>query len=231
MSHEIEVKAEVSKFVRNGIKNIKELSAEELVQDAAINPFLVKALGIDDFDSLAMFYVYQRVGRSLVTSYGTTIENVIRALSGGEKPVWWDVKTTKQGKTYYLSVKSGPRDMDKDQVRHFASQARELANKDPSAIPVIAMGYGKVPLGPIVHTLRSEGLDPNKNTLTGKRLYETITGEADYHKKLLQMTREAAIQTMSGKKIIETIEDKVKEIALAFKKKYKSVDELLLDTF
>lgn len=231
MSHETEVKAEVAKFVRNGIKNIKELSATELIQDAAINPFLVKALGIDDFDSLARFYVYQRVGRSLVTSYGTTIENVVRALSGGVKPVWWDVKTTKQGITYYLSVKSGPRDMDKDQVQHFARQARGLSETDPGAIPVIAMGYGREPLGPIVHTLRLEGLDPNKNTLTGKRLYETITGQVDYHKKLLELTREAALQAMSGKKIIETIEDKVEEVALAFKMKYKSVDELLLDTF
>lgn len=231
MSHEAEVKAEVAKFVRNGVKNIKELTAEELIQDAAINPFLVRALGIDDFDSLAMFYVYQRVGRSLVTSFGSTIESMIRALSGGEKPVWWDVKTAKQGKTYYLSVKSGPRDMDKDQVQHFARKARELSRTEPDAIPVIAMGYGRAPMGPINHTLRQEGFDPNKNTLTGKRLYEKITSQTDYHRKLLDLTREAALQTVSGKKIIETIDDKVKEIARAFKRKYKSVDELLLDTF
>ncbi len=231
MSHETQVNEEIAKFVKNALRNISELTAAEMIQDSAINPFLVKALGIDDFDSLATFYVYQRVGRSLVTSFGTTIERMVCALSGGEKTVWWDVKAVKQGKPYYMCVKSGPRDMDKDQVKYFAREAKELATKDPNAIAVIAMGYGKKPLGVIAPTLRKEGLDPDKHTLTGKQLYDAITGEPDYHKKLLKLTTNAALKAICGNRIIDTIEAKILEIASDFKKKYSSVDELLLDTF
>ncbi len=39
-----------------------------MIDESAINPILAKALGFKDFDSLARFYVYQRIGRSLVTS-------------------------------------------------------------------------------------------------------------------------------------------------------------------
>jgi len=231
MSYEPALRNEIERFVKEAIKRIKKLNARTMVEEAAINPFLVKALGINDFDSLAKFYVYQRVGRGLVTSFGTTIEKIIKALCGGRKGDWWDVVTTLNGVTYYISVKSGPRDMDKDQVQHFATRAKELLKQQPDAHPVIAMGYGREPLGPIAPTLKDEGLNPEQHTLTGKELYETITGDPEFHKKLLELIDEISAQTLGGNRIIELIEDKVKEIAEEFKKKYSTIDELLLDTF
>lgn len=232
MSLERTIEAEVVKFVRNGMRNIKALTAETLIREASINPFLVKALGITDFDSLARFYVYQRIGRSLVTSFGMTVmEQFVKTLGGGKKGQWWDIKMSKQGKTLHISVKSGPRDMDKDQVVHFSREARTLINKDPNAIPLIAMCYGREPLGPIKSTLRNEGFDPDKTTLTGKELYETLTSQPDFHVKLLELTGKVALRTLQEKKFIDIIESKVKEIAESFKRKYKTVDDLVLDIF
>lgn len=224
---------EVAKFVENGMKNIRELTADELIREASINPFLVKALGITDFDSLARFYVYQRIGRSLVTSFGMTVmEQFVKTLGGGKKGQWWDIKVpAENGKIYYISVKSGPRDMDKDQVVHFSRQAKELMIKDENAIPLIAMCYGKEPLGPIASTLRNEGLDPGETTLTGKQLYETLTGEKNFHVKLLELTGTVALKALQEKKFIDIIESKVKEIAEDFNKTYETVDELILDIF
>jgi hypothetical protein len=213
------------------MKNIRELSATKLIDEAAINPFLVKALGINDFDSLARFYVYQRIGRSLVTSFGTAMENMIRALVGGQKVGWWDVKKIIGNTTYYMSVKSGPRDMDKDQVQHFAGRAREIMTSDRTALPVIAMGYGREPMGAISPTLRNEGLSPDRHTLTGKQLYDTITGQTNYHVRLLELTERVALETLGNRRFINLIENKVKEIAEEFRSRYRSVDELLLSTF
>jgi len=232
LSLEKTIEAEVVKFVKNGMKNIKELTAEEMIREASINPFLVKALGITDFDSLARFYVYQRIGRSLVTSFGITVmEQFVKTLGGGKKGQWWDIKIPRDGKTYHISVKSGPRDMDKDQVVHFSREARTLMSKDPNAIPLIAMCYGRKPLGPIASTLRSEGFDPDGTTLTGKELYKTLTGEPDYHIKLMELTGKVALRTLQEEKFIDIIESKVKEIAEVFKRKYKTVDDLVLDIF
>jgi hypothetical protein len=231
LSHETEVKEKIRIFLRKAIDNINDLSAEELVNDAAINPFLVKALEIRDIDSFAKFYVYQRVGRSVVTSFGTTMEHMIRALSGGEKQKWWDIKANIQGKTYYMSVKSGPNDMNKDQVELFAQRAREILEREPDAIPIIAMCYGREPMGPIATTLRNEGLDPSQNTLTGKKLYETITGQPDYYERLLELVGEATSDILRESETIKMIDEKVKEIADWFKGKYGTLDNLLLDTF
>ena len=232
MSLERTIESEVVKFVKNGMKNIEKLTAETLIREASINPFLVKALGITDFDSLARFYVLQRIGRSLVTSFGMTVmEQFVKTLGGGKKGQWWDIKIPTNGETLHISVKSGPRDMDKDQVVHFSREARTLINKDPNAIPLIAMCYGREPLGPIKSTLRSEGFDPDKTTLTGKQLYETLTGQPDFHVKLLELTGKVALQTLQEKKFIDIIENKVKEITEDFKRKYETVDDLVLDIF
>lgn len=232
LSLEKTIEAEVVKFVKNGMENIKGLTVEKMIREASINPFLVKALGITDFDSLARFYVYQRIGRSLVTSFGMTVmEQFVKTLGGGKKGQWWDIKIPREGKALHISVKSGPRDMDKDQVVHFSREARTLISEDPSAIPLIAMCYGREPLGPIASTLRNEGFDPDETTLTGKELYETLTGQPDYHIKLMELTGKVALKTLQDKKFIDIIESKVKEVAEGFKKKYKNVDDLLLDIF
>lgn len=232
MSLERTIEAEVVKFVENGMNNIKKLTAEKMIREASINPFLVKALGITDFDSLARFYVLQRIGRSLVTSFGMTVmEQFVKTLGGGKKGQWWDIKIPRNGKTLHISVKSGPRDMDKDQVELFGQKARELINKDPNAVPLIAMCYGREPLGPIASTLRNQGFDPKKTTLTGKELYKTLTGEPDYHIRLMELTGKVALKTLQDKEFIDIIESKVKEIAEDFKRHYKTVDDLVLDIF
>jgi hypothetical protein len=231
LSHESEVREKIRVFLKKAIQNINDLSAEELINDSAINPFLAKALDIKDIDSFAKFYVYQRVGRSVVTSFGTTMEHMIRALSGGKKTKWWDVIADVEGRTYYMSVKSGPRDMDKDQVEHFSQRARKLLEKEPNAIPIIAMCYGREPFGVISATLQNEGFDVRHNTLTGKQLYEKITGKPEYQKQLLNLIGEEAAEILHDQETIKLIDAKVKEVAEAFKRRYDTLDDLLLDTF
>jgi len=221
----------IRKFLSNVEKNIDQLSAEKMIQESAINPFLAKALGFDDFDSLARFYVYQRVGRSIVTSFGMTLENIVREIIRGKRGNWWDVVKKGKTKSYYLSVKSGPRDMNKDQTLEFVRRAREILEKDSTAYPIIAMAYGKKVWSVIVHTLKDEGFDPSKHALAGSKLYQEITGDKDYHKKLLDLVVKIELEDTGGKTILELLDDKAKEISKDFKQKYSSVEELLYDTF
>ncbi|MBZ0192494.1 MAG: hypothetical protein K8F34_12505 [Candidatus Kuenenia stuttgartiensis] len=67
-------------FVKNSIKEIKETTLDTLL----INPFLIKAFGFDDHCEVVTFYFYQKVTRSIVTSWGFIIEGVLLC-SGAEK--------------------------------------------------------------------------------------------------------------------------------------------------
>jgi len=67
-------------------------------------------------------------------------------------------------------------------------------------------------------------------TLTGKELYQALVGQPDFHVKLLEITG-TALEALHDEKFIDIIENKIKEIAEGFKRKYKTVDDLLLDIF
>ena len=83
----------------------------------------------------------------------------------------------------------------------------------------------------ITSTLKKQGLDPERHTFVGKRLYELLTGDKDFYKKLLDFVVNVESEVIKGKTILELIDEKVDEISNGFKKKYKTIDDLLLDTF
>ena len=180
MSKEAQIQELLADFINNASIIIGKLSSEKMIEESAINPILAKALGFKDFDSLARFYVYQRIGRSLVTSFGMKMENLVKLVIDGEKGVWWDVVKKSNKVNDYISVKSGPRDMNKDQTVEFSRRAKEEMKKDPKAHPFIAMGYGKNAWPVITDTLRRQDLDPEKHTFVGRKLYEQLSGEKDY---------------------------------------------------
>lgn len=225
------IRNEIGRFVERSMRNLRNLHAEQLIDQGAINPLLMKALGFNDIDALARFYVYQRVGRSVMTGFGTTIERIVKAVAEGREGDWWDVVATIDGERHYMSVKSGPRDMDKDQVEYFSNRAMEILKEDPSARPIIAIGYGRDPWPIIPSTLRNMGLDPDEHLFVGRRLYEKISGETDLHIRLLDIIHEEATRALRGREVIDIIEDKVREISEYFQRNYNSVDELLRDIF
>ncbi len=231
MTKEEEIQRVLEDFITRATEIIDDLSAEKMIEESAINPLLAKALGLKDFDSLSRFYVYQRIGRSLVTSFGMRMEKLVELVIGGGKGEWWDVVKNSTKANYYVSVKSGPRDMNKDQTVEFSRRAKKIMKDDPNAHPFIAMGYGKKAWPVITDTLLKEGLDPEKHSYVGKELYAFLSGEENYYTKLLDFVVNAESEATKGKTILQMIDEKVVEIRNDFSARYKTVDELLLDTF
>jgi len=52
----------------------------------------------------------------------------------------------------------------------------------------------------------------------GKKLYETLSGEKDYHLKLLGFVVNAGSVAIGGKTIVALIDEKVEEISKDFQK-------------
>ena len=227
---EDELGGRIENFVAKSKEKIANVTAQNLIETNAINPFLVAALGME-LKTVARFYVYQRIQRGIVTSFGADMEFIVKGIAGGKRGEWWDVVTEYEGMTYYISVKSGPSDMDKDQVEHFADRATKEMKKDKSAYPIIGMGYGRS-LWPIIGTtLKNKGLSPEKHAIFGKRLYEILTKDPNGHKKILTIIKEAEKKILGKKTITDLIEEKVEEIAKEFQKKYRTVGDLIDDTF
>ena len=211
-----------TRFADGAADLITSLTAEKMVEKGSINPFLAKALGLRSFDDLARYFVVQTIGRSLGTSFGTVLEITIRAISCGEKGEWWDVVN---GDNVW-SIKSGPNDMNKDQVTEFSKRAKKAITLNLK--PRILMTYGKKPSDVITNTLNDNQLDPAQFTATGKAVYELVIGDPKYHKILLNVF---SSYKREGKTLLELVDDLVKIVSLQFKDKYSNVDDLLENTF
>jgi hypothetical protein len=231
-----EVLERVRRFVLNAKKLIEEISADELVEKGGVNPYMAKALGMRTIDEVVEFFVSRRVERSLGTSFGNVLDDVIRILLGGvrgkdltaqygEWIKWWDIVLP--GERVVISVKSGPADMDKDQVVYFAQRAREAIEE--GFRPYLVFAYGKRAFSVIENYLSKEGLDPKEYLRIGKGVFEEFLGDSSYYREVLRMFSTAGEEAGD---IFELVEGKVRSLTDELKRRYGGdVDRMLEDMF
>ena len=233
---EQEALTRIRKFVTRTRGLIEELSAEDLTEKGGVNPYMAKALGMKTIEEVVEFFVNRRIERSLGTSFGNVLNDVIKILLGGLKGgllvqkygnwiSWWDVVLL--DRKAVISVKSGPADMDKDQVIYFAQRAREA--KEKGFHPFLVFAYGKHAFPVIEGYLRKEGFDPEKHLLIGKTVFEHFLASPEYYKDVLNLFSIAGAEVGD---VFEFIEKKIIVLTEELKKKYNNdVNRMLEDMF
>jgi hypothetical protein len=230
--------AHILEFTKKVEKLISEINVEQLME-GGLNPYLIAALNIRDFEEIAELFVYKRVERSLGTSFGNVIEAFLAELLGGrsgkEDPrckrgsklkhwiCWWDIVIEREvergGKKYrgvVLSIKSGPADVNKDIVSEFIRHAKEA--EAAGYKPYLVLTYGKRAFEVAVSTLKTEGLDPRDYLLVGRELFGEFLGDPNYYERVIDAIREVSAGVEVG--VFDRIEKKIKEIAEELKKRY-----------
>jgi hypothetical protein len=171
----------IKDFVKNSITELKNTSLEKLL----INPFLVKAFGFDDHKEVVSFYFYQKITRSVVTSWGFVVEGLLLC-SGAEKTDMpgFDMKVERQNKTYQLQIKSSPNTMSIEQVRQLNTHIKNIKDKINN-IHILGMTYGT--REQINNQIQSTLIDYPKSAMIGKELWDFIANENDYSTKLIDL--------------------------------------------
>ena len=174
----------IKDFVQNSLSALNNTSLEKLL----INPFLIKAFGFNDYKEVVTFYLYQKITRSVVTSWGFTVEYLLLC-SGAEETdlAGFDMKVEKQNKTYQLQIKSSPNTMGIEQVRQLNTHIKNIKDK-VSNIPILGMTYGT--REHINSQIQSTLIDYPNSTKIGKELWDFIANEEGYCIKLLDMIDE-----------------------------------------
>ncbi len=262
-----EKKAHIVAYLEEYVERVTDLidgiTAEEMVETGAINPYLAALLRLDKLEELIEFFLLRRVERSIGTSFGNVIEYVFRALLGGldgkeyfkqkgaphslEWIKWWDIVIPE--KNVVISVKSGPADMDADQVRYLYDKMVEAERH--GWIPFLFLTYGKKPWNVIPNTLKKkeeayrqkygkQGLKrvdilENDNwkeyVIVGKEIFKNKTlskllpNDVRDYEQLLEIFQGAGKRVGD---IMEKIDAKKEQIAQEIKEKYtEDVDSLL----
>jgi hypothetical protein len=233
-------KQEALERVRRFILQAKELvdgiSVDDLIEKGGVDPYLARALGMRTIDEIVEFFVNRRVERSLGTSFGYVLDDVIRILIRGQKGKdlvskygnwikWWDV--VHPNEKVVISVKSGPSDMDKDQVLYFVQRAREAESN--GFRPFLVFAYGKRAFPVIENYLRSNGFDPENYLRIGKAVFEEFLGNSEYYKEALSIF---SIAGGEAGDIFAAIEERVKALTGELKKRFgEDVNKMLEDMF
>lgn len=185
MINDIWIAVLLKDFVKNAITELKNTTLETLL----INPFMVKAFGFDDPKEVVTFYFYQKVTRSVVTSWGFTTEGLL-ICSGAEKSELdgFDLKVKRNEKNYHLQIKSSPNTMSVEQVRQLNTHIKNIKDKINN-IPILGMTYGKT--SQINSQIRGNLIDFEQSVKIGRDLWDFIADEKGHCQKMLDLIDEA----------------------------------------
>lgn len=219
-------------FIKRQLVMIEELTLDGL----NCNPILISALRLQTPNALIKFYTYQAVGRSIVTSLGYLVQELL--IYSGENiydakneeagtRTKWDLIKEKTGEIKsWIEVKSGPNDLDKTQVLHYKTEIEEIEKKGERAY--IGETYGKRTTPTITHGLYKQYL-PNweKRTLIGTELWDFISDDPSYHEKLIKLLMETAEVFLDDHSLVEVIEEKIVKLIENFMREYKTVPKFI----
>jgi hypothetical protein len=223
-------------FVLNAKKLIEGISVGDLIDKGGVNPYMARALGMSTIDEVVGFFVNRRVERSLGTSFGNVLDSVLRILVGGKAGKdlvniygkwikWWDIVLPEE--KIVISVKSGPADMDKDQVEYFADRAKEA--KEYGFSPFLVFMYGKKAFQVIESYLRKNGLDPDECLRIGKSVFEEFLKDPTHYKYALELFQVAGNEAGD---IFGLIESKINSLTEELKRRYNDdLDKMFEDMF
>lgn len=207
-------------FTKRQLSMIRELSLDKI----NVNPFLVKALNLHNPEEVVRLNVYMVTTRSIVTSMGFFIQNLLIASSeraeGGPEGSGWDlVKVDAKSKRHWIQIKSGPNDMDRDQVVYWAQKINEKVLRGDKAY--IGITYGKRSMKTVTFGILKQLLpDWEMKTLIGKELWDFVSDDPNYHAKLFDTLRVSAQQILHSSSISDEIEKCITRVRKEFIERY-----------
>lgn len=219
-------------FIRRQLKAVDRLKLDDLTP----NPFLVKALGLRTPEEVVRLNVYMAATRSMVTSMGFFFE-VLMELSSetvrrAPRKSGWDLVKTRGQQEHWIQAKSGPKDMDKDQIVHWDDRIRAKVKEGHGAH--IGIAYGTRETESVTIALFKQHLtDWTDHTLIGKELWQFLSDDEGYVETLLTELGRAARQVLGERSIVESIDERIDAITDEFVKAHgdgsEGVEKYLAD--
>jgi len=223
------IKILTKEFVGKQIQMLSTLSIEYF----NANPILCRALNLRTVEEFVRYNAYQSVGRSIVTSMGFLVQNLLlysseyvfdgKHYDEGDKTKFDLVIDRLDEVKSFIEVKSGFNDMDKGQVKHYAEEIRLV--EEAGHRGYIGVTYGRKEDNSITAGLLNTYVPEWKDkTLVGKELWDFISGNNNYHQILIENIDSVASVILRDISIVQKIEDKVAELIKEFNTSYDSLD-------
>ena len=199
-----------------------------------INPFLMQVLDFKTPEEVLEFNLYQSVTRSIVTSWGTTVESLL-ARCGAER--FLEKNTDRAGrrpdlqkyvgeKKFYIQVKSGPNTMNVDMVNSLNEVINTYREREPNSSFILGMTYGTKKR--ISSQIKDNLNDFDNSILIGRELWDFISGEKNFHRELFNILDQSS-EYITSKTFSEHLKDRLARLVGEWKT--KNGDKTLEDVY
>jgi hypothetical protein len=197
-------------FLLSQVKMVDALS----LSGFDINPLLAKALNLDSPRKVVAFNVYQTVTRSVVTSWGDTVEEMARFVGckkndytiEGKTGTNFDLMKHLDGTDYYIQVKSGPNTMNVGMVTSLNEAIQKIEEVKPTARGILGMTYGT--RARISNQIMANLFEADERMKIGREFWDFISEKSDFHKTLFKLL-DASSNGILENSFIELIENKI----------------------
>lgn len=217
-------------FLKKQINMLSSISIDSF----NANPILCTTLNLKTPEEFVRFNAYQSIGRSIVTSMGFLVQDLLlysnEYLYDGKnyvegKETKWDLVLDRLDKVKaFLEIKSGFNDMDAAQVKHYGNEIKRVESEGNKAY--FGITYGKKNKPTVTSgLLKSYVTDWEDKTLVGRELWDFISESENYHTILIDTIDSVASATLQNMSIVQKIEEKIKELTEEFYNNYSSLDE------
>ena len=212
------IRAIARDFTRRQLSNIKAIALDNL----NVNPLLVRSLNLKTPHEMLEFNIYAAVSRSIVTSMGYFVQDLLSITSDSVEKVraGWDmVKHGDDGTNHWIQIKSGPNDMDKDQIVYWLSKIEDAeAGGDRGYIGIT---YGKRGNNTVSLSLMRTYLpDMEVRTLIGRELWDFLSGDAAFHERLFDSLRLSASRILGSHSVEEEIRACIDRVHEEFRERF-----------
>lgn len=229
-----EIKAILTKFLKNVFKNLKSLTLDDLTP----NPLLMKLVGevaeLHNPSEIVEYLISARIERSTSTGFGNTIQKIATAfgnttgVEGADIEIVRDVNGNGVPVKWHIQLKSGPSTVNKDICLQTTRELQSAVRRAPGSAGLLGITYGKAEkVSSITHKYLAFDFK------AGREFWEFISGDPDCYKKLWQITIEVAenYTDRSGKTLKQLIEEKREQLTKEFEEKYGVGGEEMWNNF
>lgn len=179
---ELNIQMYFENFLNNKINTLMDMQVSEI----EINPILISAtsnqLGIKTSHDLAEWLIRQRLERGIVTSFGSTLQNIAKEFCNAKPLPNTTARIVRDGKIYNLIIKSGS-NHNIQVTQNIQRILLQTKKNEPDSVPVFGICYGtEAMIGNIVkkHTCGIQ-------LLVGKPFWDFISGDPDCYNQILKI--------------------------------------------
>lgn len=209
-----------ARFLDQRVLGLERLSLDHLKFNVVALRTIATMLEFDTPEVLLRYRLAQHLERSLVTAMGTALQTVAKVIAGqGSGVAGADIEKLRDGRRYFIQIKSGPDTANKDIAQNIATLLNSARARDPEAICLLGVCYGRPDqISGIAHReMQARGV----GLLIGREFWEFIGDDADTMTEVLELAGEAATELEAGDEVYsQRVERKLAELIAEFKRRY-----------